>query len=51
MVDTKESTVENLFGYETTKNLAKWLDTKADEIKADYEADLAEWEAKKKITI
>ena len=51
LVDTKESTVENLFGYETTKNLAKWLDTKADEIKADYEADLAEWEAKKKITI
>ena len=48
LVDRKESTVENMFGYQTTKNLAKWLDTKADEIKADYEADLVKWEEERK---
>ena len=35
-VDSKNNTVENTFGYDTTKNLAKWLDTKADKIKEDH---------------
>lgn len=43
LVDTHKNQIENLFGYQTTKNLAKWLDTKADEIKADYERDCAEY--------
>jgi len=29
--------IERIFGYETTKNFAKWLDEKADEIKLFYE--------------
>jgi hypothetical protein len=40
LTDTNVNEIENIFGYETTKNFAKWLDTKADELKADYDADL-----------
>lgn len=43
MADTHKNEIENLFGYKTTKDLAKWLDTKADEIKADYEKDYANY--------
>jgi len=46
MADTHRNEIENLFGYQTTKNLAKWLDTKADEIKADYEKDYADYYSK-----
>ena len=49
LVDSNKNKVENLFGYQTTKNLAKWLDTKADEIKADYEIDLLNYESKQNI--
>lgn len=38
-VDTKNNKIERLFGYENTKNFAKWLDTMADKIKKDYEED------------
>jgi len=38
-VDTKDKKIERLFGYDTTKSLAKWLDTMADKIKKDYEED------------
>lgn len=48
LVDSKKEAVENLFGYETTKNFAKWLDTMADKIKADYEQDLKDYEKKVK---
>lgn len=43
LVDTHKNEIETLFGYQSTKNLAKWLDTKADEIKADYEKDYADY--------
>ena len=43
MADTHTNEIENLFGYKTTKDLAKWLDTKADEIKADYDKDSADY--------
>ncbi len=32
-----EEDIEKIFGYQTTKDLAKWIDSKADEIKEFYE--------------
>lgn len=46
-VEMKAESVENLFGYETTKNFAKWLSVKADKIKADYDKDVEEYYKKK----
>jgi len=43
-VDSKREEIEHIFGYQTTKNFAKWLDTMADKIKADYEQDLKDYE-------
>ena len=42
-ISEKENPIEHEFGYETTKNFAKWLDTKADEIKEAYDKDLKEY--------
>ena len=38
-INTKDGKIERLFGYQTTKDFAKWLDTMADKIKKDYEED------------
>jgi hypothetical protein len=43
LVDSHKDRIENLFGYQTTKNFAKWLDTMADKIKADYEQDMKDY--------
>ena len=50
-VSEKETPIEHEFGYETTKNLAKWLDTKADEIKTAYDEDLKKFEEKRLKTL
>jgi hypothetical protein len=47
LINTKGPNVEQLFGYETTKNFAEWLSVKADEIKADYDKDIGEYNKKK----
>lgn len=47
-IDTKDNPIEGQFGYTTTKNLAKWLDTKADEIKEAHEQDWKEYNEKMK---
>ena len=43
-VDQDDNPIEGQFGYETTKNLAKFLNTKADEIKEAYERDMKEYQ-------
>ena len=45
-INEKENPVEGQFGYQTTKNLAEWLSTKADEIKEAYEQDLKDYHNK-----
>lgn len=42
-VNEKENPVEGVFGYETSKNLAKWIDTMADKIKEDFDRDYKEY--------
>jgi len=43
-IDTKNNPVEGEFGYETTKNLATFLNVTADKIKAGYDEDLKEYQ-------
>lgn len=45
-IESEDYTVENIFGYQTTKNLAKWLDIKSDELKRDFDADMAKYNKK-----
>lgn len=45
-IDEKDNPIEGQFGYQTTKNLAKWLDTIADKIKDAYEKELEEFRKK-----
>lgn len=53
LVSSKDNTIERLFGYETVKKLANWLNVMADKIKKDYEDDVVKYgqEVTKKITI
>lgn len=44
MVDSKNEEIEHIFGYQTTKDLARWLDVMAEKMKADYEQDLVDYE-------
>lgn len=50
LVDSHKQSIEWMFGYETTKNLAKWLDIMADKIKIDYEHDLVKYYGQENLT-
>ena len=44
LVDSKKEEIEHVFGYQTTKDFANWLNTMADKLKADYEQDIKDYE-------